>query len=199
MKFRQFDLRIHDIQKITTLIIETAPWLFYLIFGKKKAHRRIQRLVQIGNNFFGKEHIYLAINNDDIYGLSLFYRGSDIDFWNEFKQILKALDLTGFLRLIFLNKIFLRNLLTQNIGKSDLYFSNLVAESNHRGKGVGTFLFEKVIERAKQLNCRTIILDVETKNTIGINLYKRYGFAITKHRSSKLFKVETYQMIKQLR
>jgi len=198
MKFKQFDMRIHDIQKISTLIIETAPWMFYLIFGKKKAHRRIQSLVQIGSNFFGKEHIFLAIKNDDIYGLSLFYRGSDINGWNEFKQILKALDLTGFFRLIFLNKIILKNLLTQNIDKSDLYFSNLVVESNHRREGVGTFLFEKVIELGKHLHCRSIILDVDTKNTIGINLYKKYGFEITKHRSLKFCKVETYQMIKHL-
>ena len=167
-------------------------------FWEKKAHRRIQSLVQIGSNFFGKEHIYLAVNNDEIYGLSLFYRGGDIDFWNEFKQILKALDLTGFLRLIFLNKIILKNLLTQNIDKSDLYYSNLVVDSDHRRQSVGSFLFEKVIERAKQLHCRTIILDVDTKNKIGISLYKKYGFKITKHRSSKLWKVETYQMIKHL-
>jgi ribosomal protein S18 acetylase RimI-like enzyme len=69
---------------------------------------------------------------------------------------------------------------------------------NNRGKGVGTFLFEEIIEYAKEKNCNKIILDVSKDNFIGINLYKKMGFKITRERSSSFWKISIYQMIKEL-
>lgn len=50
--------------------------------------------------------------------------------------------------------------------------------SNSRGKGVGTYLFEYMIEWAKQANIHRLELTVIEHNEQAINLYKKMGFEI---------------------
>jgi ribosomal-protein-alanine N-acetyltransferase len=46
----------------------------------------------------------------------------------------------------------------------------------HWGKGVGSALMERVIDLAKQLGCRRLLLGVTEGNERAIRLYKKYGF-----------------------
>jgi ribosomal protein S18 acetylase RimI-like enzyme len=200
MEFRKFDQKHDDLNKVVELIIETEPSFFYLIFGKNKlrSFSRLKKLVEAGKNSFGYEFIRLAIEKNKILGITIFYIGNEIDKKVESKIFSKSIDFLGLIRINFFAKTLLKKILTTKLGEKDLYISNMCIEKNHRGKGVGTFLFEKIIEYAKIKKCKNIILDVSKENTIGINLYKKMGFKIIRERSSLIWKISIYQMIKKL-
>ena len=54
--------------------------------------------------------------------------------------------------------------------------TNIVTKKNKRKKGIGTVLLDKIIEMAKQTGRDNISLEVNEKNYIAINLYKKFGF-----------------------
>ncbi len=53
---------------------------------------------------------------------------------------------------------------------------NIVIKKNSRGLGLSNFLLENTISKCKELNLKSINLDVNVENTIAINLYKKYNF-----------------------
>ena len=81
MKFSEFDINQHDLNNVADLIYETEPELFSLLFGskKEKALSRIISVIKTGNNSFGHEFIYLAIEKNEILGLTIIYKGNEID------------------------------------------------------------------------------------------------------------------------
>ena len=58
-----------------------------------------------------------------------------------------------------------------------LWISDLVISQNHRGKGTGTMLMEKVKEIAKENGVDRIQLNVSSYNTDAVKLYEKMGFA----------------------
>ncbi len=56
-----------------------------------------------------------------------------------------------------------------------LFLEDIVVKQNQRGNGMGKALFDKVIERAKNENCRRMSWQVLDWNEPAINFYKKYG------------------------
>ena len=54
--------------------------------------------------------------------------------------------------------------------------NNIVIRKSHRGKGYSSILLSKLIEIAKEQNCKNINLEVNSNNKIAINLYKKFDF-----------------------
>ena len=53
---------------------------------------------------------------------------------------------------------------------------NIVIKKDSRGLGLSNFLLENTISKCRELNLKSINLDVNVENTIAINLYKKYNF-----------------------
>lgn len=53
---------------------------------------------------------------------------------------------------------------------------NIVIKKDSRGLGLSNFLLENTISKCKELNLKSINLDVNVENTIAIHLYKKYNF-----------------------
>lgn len=53
---------------------------------------------------------------------------------------------------------------------------NIVTRKNMRGKGIASFMFDAMISMCKNNNIKLLNLEVNNKNTIAINLYKKYNF-----------------------
>jgi len=200
MKFSRCDIARHDLHRIADLIYETEPSLSAILFGKNKdkALSNIQHIVRMGGSSLDHDNIYLAAENDYIFGLTIFYKGSDINKKHESKSISKALDLLDLLRLSFYEHTLIKRLLTTYIEKDQLYISNVCVDKEHRGKGVGRFLLNNIITHAKTRKCTSIILDVSNDNQVAIALYKKMGFTICKTRSSGFWGITTYQMMKSI-
>ena len=200
MEFKKFDIKFHDLHKVATLIFETETELFSLLFGKNKdkALSRIKRVVQAGSNSFGHDYIYLAMEKNQILGLTIFYKGNDIDKRIESDKFSEALDFLGLIRLIFFEKTLINRLLTKNFDEKELYISNVCVDKNKRGMGIGKFLLDNVIKQTKAQHCKTIILDVSKDNHIAIDLYNKTGFKVGEVRTSLLWKITIYKMIKNV-
>lgn len=69
----------------------------------------------------------------------------------------------------------------------ELYVEGAAVVDFARGKGVGTMLFEALINYARAQNYPTITLDVIDTNKRALQLYERLGFAIKKR--SKLWPI----------
>lgn len=52
----------------------------------------------------------------------------------------------------------------------------LMVAKDFRGEGLGKFLLETIIEKAKEMGIKTVILDVFSDNEIARNLYRKVGF-----------------------
>ena len=200
MEFTKFDIKCHDLQNVADLIFETEPDLFSLFFGrnKNKALQNIKKIVQVGQNSFGHENIYLAIENNQILGLTIIYKGGKIDKKIESDTFSDSLDLLSLMRLLFFEKTLINRLLTKNLTEHEFYISNICVDKNYRGKGIGTFLLNKILHEAKKESCTTPILDVSKDNEIAINLYKKTGFEVCKERSSLLWKINVIKMMKKV-
>ena len=122
MEFTKFDLKKHDLEKLSELIFETEPELQSLLFGKnkEKALSRIKKVVQVGNTSLGHDRTYIALNKNHIVGLTIFFKGNEIDKSTESDIFLKALDFFGILRALFIEKILINWLLTMTFDKKDL-------------------------------------------------------------------------------
>lgn len=57
----------------------------------------------------------------------------------------------------------------------DVEITNIVTKKNERKKGIGKLLLDKLIEMAAKFE-KDISLEVNEKNEVAINLYKKFGF-----------------------
>ena len=60
------------------------------------------------------------------------------------------------------------------IDESDIM--NIVVKKSYRNNGIGSLLLENLILTSNKKNLNFINLEVDYKNTIAINLYKKFGF-----------------------
>lgn len=58
----------------------------------------------------------------------------------------------------------------------ELEFRMLVTSGEARGRGIGELLTRSVIDRARELGCRRVVLCVVDSNARAIALYQRLGF-----------------------
>lgn len=56
-----------------------------------------------------------------------------------------------------------------------MYLEDIIVTEEHRGKGYGKILFEKVMETGKELGYSGMVWQVLDWNTPAINFYKKYG------------------------
>lgn len=54
---------------------------------------------------------------------------------------------------------------------------NVAVSEEHRRKGIGSGLINNIIEKALQIDCTIITLEVAENNISAISLYKKCGFA----------------------
>lgn len=54
--------------------------------------------------------------------------------------------------------------------------ANIAVEPEHRGRGLGSFLLDRVLERARERGVKGLYLEVRVSNTRAADLYERRGF-----------------------
>ena len=58
----------------------------------------------------------------------------------------------------------------------DVHITNIVVKKNYRKLGIGTKILERLIEISKELDFKSITLEVNENNINAIKLYKKFGF-----------------------
>lgn len=59
-----------------------------------------------------------------------------------------------------------------------LYLEDIIVNEPHRGKGTGKMLFEATLQKAKQLDCSGLNLQVLDWNKPAIKFYESYGLTL---------------------
>lgn len=54
--------------------------------------------------------------------------------------------------------------------------ANIAIRPEHRGRGLGSFLLDRIVERAVEKGVRSLYLEVRVSNTRAARLYERRGF-----------------------
>lgn len=52
--------------------------------------------------------------------------------------------------------------------------------THFRGKGIASLLLEEILKELQELGFKAVVLEVRSDNIYAINLYKKFGFVITK-------------------
>jgi len=60
----------------------------------------------------------------------------------------------------------------------ELKINNIAIAKEHRGKGLGTYLMEHIIEYGFRRGCDNATLEVRPSNRVAISMYRKFGFQI---------------------
>ena len=202
MDYSKCDINKHKLDEIAELIYQTEPDLTRLFFGKNKtkAIKRLIKLIKNKSNTFSYNNIFLANENEKVYGILIGTSGKEMDKEKERFEILKSIDFLGSLRLHFYDTLIVNRIFTTEIKPEDFYISVLCVNKTHRNKGIGKNLLKNIEKIAKEKNCRRITLDVSKENTNAIKFYKKNGFNIFDEINYRLsyIKINVYKMQLQI-
>ena len=88
------------------------------------------------------------------------------EFENDFSIVLKVehnLNLTGFAVIWILSE--------------EIQVQNISIKKNYQNQGIGSFLFNYIIQKYAQKNKKDLILEVNSNNKHAIDFYKKCGFS----------------------
>lgn len=193
MEIRKFDLTIHDIDRITDLILRADAETDKTGRAPDSA-KMVRDLIKAGNNFLGHENIYLCVSEREITGLLIGYTGKGN---REFKTLLKlllTLRLSEFASYMALTANILHGAYTPDIEEDEFYISVLSVDEEHRGKGIGSLLLTEAVDTAKRANCKSLLLDVYGDNEAARALYGKFGFRLRGGKSTSYTSIRHPEM-----
>ena len=175
MDIASFDESAHDIDRVAGLILSADEG--NMARGSPSGSLRvIKNLIRAGNNFLGREHISLALDEGKIAGLVIGYTGRGHDELGTLLRLLLSLRLGELASYFTVVSKMLHGEYTPDVAPDEYYISLIVVDENMRGKGVGSFLLGSAIDKAKAEGCRAILLDVDRENSAARELYGKFGF-----------------------
>jgi ribosomal protein S18 acetylase RimI-like enzyme len=185
MKFEKLDIKKHSSHKVAELLYETDRVIFNFIYGNKAHTAQIlEKLVRLGDNNLGQEHIYVVTKNELVIGVLLYFGGNHRKL-GELKFLFKNLNLIDALRFLLID---LKDcLILSHLKKCDFYLAGVAVDEEFRGQGVGSLILDQGINMARQRGCERVVLDVALDNLGAKRLYERNGFKVFNKRSYPWF------------
>lgn len=188
-------IQANDRSRAAHLYSEAFQRKFVYLIGTKE---KVAKLLELGMNI---EYCFGAYEGDLLIGVLGYHYGKHALIDLKVKDFTKA-----FGPLKGVSKAFLASILFYRKAdhNSQLLMDGIAVDSEARGKGCGTALFDAFVRFAKTNKYQSIKLDVIYENPKAKALYKRLGFRETKKSSvpfpiSKLIGVTgTTTMVKEL-
>ena len=78
---------------------------------------------------------------------------------------------------------FMDNFVLVDVEDDDFYICELAICSSQRGKGYGTEALDQLIQLAKDLDCKRVVLDADFRNDGAFRLYSSKGFKVFNKKS----------------
>jgi ribosomal protein S18 acetylase RimI-like enzyme len=185
MKFEKLDINKHNTRKVAGLLYETDRDIFNFLYrNKAKSAKILEKLVRLGGNNLGHEHIYVVSQNELVIGVLLYFAGSHHKY-GEFKFLLKHLNLVDVFRFLLID--LKDSLILSHLNKCDFYLGGVAVDEHFRGQGVGSLILDEGINMAQKRGCKRVVLDVALDNLGAKRLYERTGFKVFSKRSYPWF------------
>ncbi len=186
MDFVELNIETHGLDEVARLIYNASVELSVHVFGKTPvAYERIKKMMILGGNSFGMEHVYIAQEGQQTLGVLVAYPGSQTHK-DDGKVFLKTFGAIQSFKFVLFVVPALKRLITMGPEPEDFYVSNICVAEGHRSKGVGSFMIENSRRLARDFGCTRIVLDVDVKNEAGIRFYEREGFEMVQERQAKI-------------
>lgn len=185
MKFEKLDIKKHNTHKVAELLYETDRDIFNFFYRNKTNTAQIlEKLIILGENNLGHEHIYVVTQNERVIGVLLYYAGNHHKL-GELKFLLKHLNLVDVFRFLLID--LKDSLILSHLNKCDFYLGGVAVDEEFRGQGVGSLILDQGINMAQERGCVRVVLDVALDNLGAKRLYERTGFKVFNKRSYPWF------------
>ncbi|RBQ22866.1 hypothetical protein ALNOE001_14470 [Candidatus Methanobinarius endosymbioticus] len=127
-------------------------------------------------------------NGKNIIGLVQMVKGKHSGLFGDILYVFKKLKISDALRFSFI--YFLDYFTLAKTNSNDLYVAELAIDENQRGKGLGTCVLKKIIEKAGEKNFKRVVLDADFNNNGAFRLYESLEFKVFNKRKIKLINSE---------
>ena len=190
--FRDFDPEIHDVYKVAELIYDVDFRTFKHVFkSKEEGVEAIKnRLISIdfakGAEEDENDLFYVFFDDEDVEEkeiIGMFNGGKGVqhsllgDIKKQFKH-LKFREALGLSKVSFMD-----NFVLVDVEDDDFYICELAICSSQRGKGYGTEALDQLIQLARDLDCKRVVLDADFRNDGAFRLYSSKGFKVFNKKS----------------
>ena len=189
--FRDFNPEIHDVYKVAELIYDVDYRTFVQVFKTKEEGVEAikNRLISIDFADEGEDEnelFYVFFDDEDVEEkeiIGMFNGGKGVQH-SLFGDIKKQFKNLKFSEALGLSKVsFMDNFVLVDVEDDDFYIAELAICSNQRGKGYGNQALDQLIQLARDLDCRRVVLDADFRNDGAFRLYKSKGFKVFNKKS----------------
>ena len=189
--FREFNPEIHDVYKVAELIYDVDFRTFRHVFNSKEEGVEAIKnrlLFEFSNDGEEDENelFYVFFDDEDkeekeIIGMFNGGKGVQHSF---IKYILNQFRNLKFNEALGLSKVaFMDSFVLVDVEEDDFYICELAICSDKRGKGYGKEALDQLIQLAKDLDCKRVVLDADFRNDGAYRLYSSKGFKVFKRKS----------------
>lgn len=158
---------------------EASEGFFKSILGKE-TYKIIAKAYVKPYNEYSYENAWFMECNNQVIGMVSGYTRSEKKC---FKRNVLSQSSKGFkFRILMLS--FIGRALSRFLGSTrndDFYIQAIALNIQSRGKGLGQKLLEHITEKAIEKGCKTISLDVSSKNTKAIKSYNKFGMKVSSY------------------
>ena len=190
--FRDFNPEIHDVYKVAELIYDVDFRTFEHVFKSKEegveAIKNRLLLIDFAEDAQVDENdlFYVFFDDEDtdekeIIGMFNGGKGVNHSLFGDIKNQFKILNFSDALALSKVS--FMDNFVLVDVEEDDFYICELAICSSQRGKGYGHEALDQLIQLAKDLDCKRVVLDADFRNDGAFRLYTSKGFKIFKNKS----------------
>ena len=169
-----------NIELIATWIYQTEFSFNRLFFNDSiRAVTGIERLIMSDSiNPYHRKFITICYdgNPNEILGIVVGYKGSDLRLDSKFKAIYDTS--CSDIPLIFLNEI-VNHFNSSTVEPNEYYIGNLYVNPKYRNKGVGSKLIQYSKRIARQEHSDRVVLDVKCEKEELLDYYRKLGFEVS--------------------
>ena len=175
MRYETFNPKVHDVEKVATLVYDVDFRTFDMLFKSPQAAiKTISKSLQDED----LDTFTVILNDDDeIIGMVIYYVSNFPRHFN-FKSLrLLIVDILDYFVLC-------------DVGPGDLYLAEVAIDESLRGQGLGKMVIEEFINYARSENLNRVILDADFRNKGAKRLYEKMGFKEFNQKRVKIGKFE---------
>ena len=161
------------LEKISELLYKTDPFIYpYWFETLENCINELTPLLVEDKFFFNISNLYVAVNREDneIVGVTCITDKSvNLDY--DYEKLKEKNE-----RYKFTIENYIEALIKEVKESTFAYISNVCVDENYRGRHIGNYMINKIIEIYKEKLFNEIVLDVLADNPGAIKLYQNLGF-----------------------
>ncbi|HEY9825057.1 MAG TPA: GNAT family N-acetyltransferase [Stenomitos sp.] len=182
INYRAMSLEYDNPMEVASLIYESAPELFNLMFSSQ-AISCLAKLVQRSYNRFSSQYIRVAEIGDQIVGIITFVPAAYVNANAGYFDILNFVQKFW---LSLIQRCVLSHVVQQVYPSESFYVGNLAVAAEYRNQGIGRQLLSWCIAEAA-CTSSPIFISVDLRNIKARRLYESLGFRMVGMKRMRLF------------